>query len=312
MVANRKQRGGPRPAKKPAAQKRVARPRFALDANAAAYAKLLADPCNAPVVRPIYQGGESGYTFRAESFFTIGTNALETAGVVHWTPGYVNADFTELVVGQATSASGNITVAANSSGPGRSFLVANATAARCVAACIRITYPGAESSRSGRIHYGNTNGGLIDAGQVVTADGVAQTVQNYTRTPPEMVELVWRPGVADQEFNDPSATASPNIRDRKSSLTVAFANLPAATGITIHMTAVYEWLPRTALGVANDVSGKSLSRNTLDDVLDYLSSVGFTYAKGIGGHMAMGAVSAIANTYGLMGARTSRRNLAYH
>lgn len=282
-----------------------------LDANALAYARLVADPCNAPVVRPIYAGGESGYTFRAESFFTIGTNAGETAGIVHWTPGYVNSDATELVVGQAASASANITASANTSGPGRAFLVANATAVRCIAACIRITYPGAESARAGRIHYGNSNGGMIDALQVVTADGVAQALQNYTRTPPEALELVWRPGVADQEFNDPSAVASPQLRDRKSALTLAFAGLPATVGLTVHMTAVYEWLPRTALGVANDTAGKVVSRNTLDHVLDFLAQSGFRYAKGLGLSMATGAMQAMATTYGLMGARPVRRSLAY-
>jgi hypothetical protein len=302
---------------KPAKRKAVRKPRpmSRLDVPALEYAKLLADPCTGRLVHPIYAGGDAGYLFRAESFATFGTGTGNTAGTVHWVPGYVNASGTDLVGIAATS--GNTAAAAvalgNTFAPGRTFLNTNARGVRCVAACMKITYPGNESVRSGRIHYGLTTAGLIDAATSHTADGVAQALQHFTRTPPETIELVWRPGAADTEFNDPTEQASAAIRDRKAAITVAWAGLPDAVGLTIHFTAIYEWTPTFSAGVAHNSMGKAISRNTLDDVIDYLKNAGFNFVRQLNAHSGGQLGVALASgVYGLMSARPSRRAIAFN
>lgn len=276
-----------------------------LDANGAAYARLLADPCNAAVVHPIYPGGDAGYLFRAESFVTVGSAAGETSGYLHWTPGYVNASATHLVTAAAALPSTAVAAAASgTSAPGTQFLASQARGARCVAACLKVTYPGSESTRSGRLHYGHTSAGMIDAGTSVSADNVALTLQHYSRTPADTVELVWKPNIGDAELNDPSENTGALIRDRKSSLTVAWAGLPAATGLVFHFTAVYEWTPTTSTGVAGNTLGKAISSNTLDDILDYLVTRGFTFVRhagqAVGAGMAAGVVNMLTTQYGLI------------
>lgn len=301
--------------KRTRASRRQARASTALDKPAADYAALLADPCNAPLVHPVYAGGDSGFLFRAENFFTFGNTTGVTSGVIHWAPGYVNSTNTELV-GQtfATSATSGV-VQTFAESPGRGFLGTNARGARCVAACVKISFPGAESARSGRIHYGHTNAGLMDVGDTITADAVGQTLQNYSRTPTDTIEVVWKPGAGDTEFNDPSAAASATMRDRKQAITVAWAGLPAAVGLTFHFTAVYEWTPSYGLGVAHNSLGKNRSRNTLDNVVDTLIDRGFTFVRDMGaaamGPMSGAALGMMQRAFGLMPAGGRQRTLTY-
>jgi hypothetical protein len=292
---------------------RKPRPAKGLDTPAVNYAKLLADPCNAALVHPIYAGGDAGYLFRAESFATFGNSVGNTAGVVHWTPGYVNNNNSDIIGTQA--ATGATSVAATVSGaptPGKAFLLANAKGCRCVAACLKVTYPGSESGRAGRIHYGLTTAGILDVSVGVTADGMAQSLQHFTRTPPETIEIIWRPGAADTEFNDPTENASAVIRDRKSAISVAWAGLPDAVGLTFHFTAIYEWTPAFGTGVAHNALGKAVSRNTLDDVLDFLRNAGFTFTRQINGASGSALGTTLAGLYGLMAARPSRRAISFH
>lgn len=294
---------------------RMPRGRPPLDSQAAAYARLLADPCNAPLAYPVYPGGDSGYLVRAESFASYGGVAGDTSGVIHWVPGYVNSSNTQLL--QINMATPNTTGAlvTNLNSPGAAFLYPNARGARCVAACMKISYPGAESARSGRIHYGLTSAGMLDLAQAVSPDGVATALQHFTRTPADTIELVWKPSIGDTEFNDPTESAGALIRDRKSALTVAYAGLPSGVGLTVHYTAIYEWTPAVSIGVGHNPLSKNTSANTLDDVLDYLIRSGFQFVRGVG-HAAGAAIGAglargIANTFGIMPARTQTRSLAY-
>lgn len=284
-----------------------------LDAGGAAYARLLMDPCNAPLVHPVYPGGDAGFLFRAESFSNFGGGVGETAGTFHWTPGYVNASTSELIVNGSVAGGTTGSFVINSSSPGRGFLTSNSKGMRCVAACVKVTYPGAESTRAGRVHYGLTNAGMIDVGNSLTPDAVAQTLQHYSRTPAETFEIIWKPNVADTEFNDPTETSGALIRDRKSSVTVSWAGLPAAIGLTFHMTAIYEWTPATGLGVGHNALGKNQSRNTLDDVVDSVIKSGFGFvrnsAAAVGYGIGAGVTNTVARAFGSMPARPMSRNV---
>lgn len=293
--------------KKPAKRMRVRKPRQQLlDSAAQAYANLLRDPCNAALVPPIYPGGGAGFLFRGETFFSVGNGATETAGYLHWTPGYVNSSNSDLIVAATTTSNGVATNSASGNGPAKAFLNSNVRGARCIAACLRITYPGAESGRSGRVHYGHSAGGAIDVGDSITPDGVAQLLVNYGRTPADTIELYWKPDVADFEFNDPSAASSATLKDRKSSLTVAWAGLPATVGLTFHLTAVYEWQPTVSLGIGMNTKGKAVSKNTIDEVIDYVNRT-FDWVKSAADHIDERAVLSSALAFGVMPAVRRRR-----
>lgn len=157
-----------------------------LDREAAQYAALLADPINAPLVHPIYAGGDGGYLLRVDSTIGLGVLAGSTCSYLHWTPGAIGPTGTDIVYAEASS-SGAATVAlasgAGNNTPGYTFLTTNASGARVVAASMQLAYIGSEQSRAGRIHYGQTTGGLIDVGDTPTVDGVAGSLPNWERTP---------------------------------------------------------------------------------------------------------------------------------
>lgn len=280
-----------------------------LDVFATQYARLLRDPCNAPVVHPVYSGADAGFLFRAESVLTLGVD--RTAGFFHWTPGYVNANGSEVVGGTELTSGVNLTMAAfGGATPGKAFLTTNAFGVRCVAACLKVVYPGSEQARAGRVHYGHTQASLADVGDAgYTADGYALSLQNYSRTPPESIELIWRPGNADQEFNDPTASSVAALRDRKSALSVAWSGLPT-TGLTFYLTAVYEWTPKPAIGVSTNATGKNPSVNSLDQVVDAIQASGFNWVNH--GHQAGGLVAGMSALYGRMSARPTRTKLGFY
>lgn len=278
-----------------------------LDSDAQKYALLLRDPCNAPLTHPIYPGGGSGFLFRAESFFSAGTTATHTAGILHWTPGYPNTDATELLVGSSVADGAAVAMGANTNNPGRGFLAANARGARCIAACLKVTYAGAESTRAGRVHYGHTLAGTIDKDESHHTTSVVQLLQNYTRTPVDAIEVLWKPDIGDAEFTDPTSHAGHLIRDRRSSITVAWAGLPPGVGLVFHLTAVYEWTPASGIGLGSNFNGKATSRNTLDDVIDFVGR-GFRWVRDNMGpdttRMVFGMIPTIARA-------RQMRNLAY-
>jgi hypothetical protein len=158
---------------------------------------------------------------------------------------------------------------------------------------------------------------MLDAGESASPDQIAQTLQNYSRTPSDTIELFWKPGAADFEFNDPSATAVATLRDRKQSLTVVFAGLPGSVGITCHFTAIYEWQPALGQGIGNNALGKNPSRNTFDEVVDTLTSAGFRFvshtAQAVGGGVARAVVDTVSRAFGNMPARPYARSaLTWH
>jgi len=285
-------RAGPRKSKSTAS---------GLDSSALAYAKLLSDPCQAPLVHPIYTGSDAGFLFRAEQFATIGNVPAGTSGVLHWTPGYPNANSTELVAVVTASGSTAGTTAIATDSAGRSFLQGSAKGARCVAACLRVTFPGAESTRSGRVHFGHVPAGTLDAGQSITPDGMGQLLQHYSRTPADTIELIWKPSAADMLVVDPSEGAQATLRDQRGAITVAWAGLPVQVGLTFHFTAVYEWFPITNIGLSSNTLGKSPSRNTLDDIINYLIRTGDTFVRTA--HHSGAIPHMLSTVYGLMATR---------
>lgn len=285
-----------------------------LDAGGAAYARLLADPCNAPLAHPTYSGSEGGYLLRADTFFTPGIAAGATSGIVMYTPGLLTDTNLGLLFadGPASGAFQTVVAGATSAIPGHVFLNANASAARCVAACMKVSFPGSESARSGRVHYGQVTSGIIALGGNYKPDDLAATVPHFQRTPADVIEIIWKPNDADQLFSRPN---TPNANDsaknnKAASLLFCFAGLPATTGMVVHMTAVYEWQPAQALGLAVPNLSKSPSRNTLDEVVNYLISKGFgfikSYAMAAGNNALQGLMGEV---YGIMGPNAHRRSL---
>jgi hypothetical protein len=304
MAKSKKLNSKPKKATSNKAPKARAGP--ALDEGARKYAALIADPCNAPLVNPVYAGGEGGYLTRTEVIFTQGG----VAGAFMWTPGAVGSTSSEVIGFNAAGGGTATAVTTYGSSPGKTFLNNTASVCRPVAACLKLTFLGSESSRSGRVSFGHASGGLMDIGETPTSDQIAQTLSYTSRTPAEGVELIWKPNDADQMFTDPNATTLASEKDRKASLVVAWDGLPAINGWCFHLTCVWEWQPRQAQGISNPTLNKSVSNNSLDHVVNALIRGGFQFANAVGIGMGSGAVNSAAGimgrAYGLMSSRVTQ------
>jgi hypothetical protein len=259
-----------------------------LDASARAYANLLADPCNAPLVHPTYSGSDGAYVVRFNTVNTYGLVATSTSGILHWIPGAINATGglnNSLLYNESPSSATAATMTAvnNLYTPGGLFLQTNASNYRCIAACITVYWAGSELSRAGIVSTGNTDGALLTPGASVQPGQVFPVLTYTERVPDSKIELRWRPSSADQLFQSSSTTVtnpSTNDTSKNAALTLFYYGLPAGVGITVEMTAVYEYIPSIALGLAVSPNSRNTSNNTLDQVINALDSTGDWVRKG--------------------------------
>lgn len=272
-----------------------------LDKQAIDYARLLADPCNAPLSHPVYVGSEGGYLLRSSTYLTLGMNAgTTTAGGFFWIPGKLDCDGTVNksmcymeTVNSATG--GTWTASPQAQTPAAAFLATNAASVRIVAACISFTWAGTELNRQGLVGYGIVSGASILPAVVSSADSTLPLMQVSTRVPSEMVEFNFRPGNADQDFSSTNYISDPSNNDlsRSQAFQIAYKNLPANYGgIHLKLTAVYEYIPAAAFGVSNPAMSRNTSNNTFDQVVNYLDNTGawFRGAARVG-NAAMGAIA---------------------
>jgi hypothetical protein len=250
--------------------------------------------------------------------FIVGRGTGVTSGIIQWTPGDINDDSTEFLSAAGPEFNSSYAaVAFSDATPGKTFLNNNAATYRCVAACAKFTYPGSESGRAGWVHYGHGNGRTVLAGNSYAAADIGRLCNNYSRTPVDTVEVVWRPDFADQQMVDPGAAREQ--RGGTGSILFAFGGFPADQGIVMHLTTVYEWTPKGQTdGPANPITDKNESNNTLDQVFAAIRRAGFNWVRDsahmAGSGLTTGLIAGIANTFGMMPSVSrarSQRNLTY-
>jgi len=243
-----------------------------LDEQARAWSALLADPCHGPLTHPIYPGSDGGALIRVENEYTLGDGAAETAMGVLWLPGHPGTDSIRSK-GAAASTTNAAFADGSVNSPGYTFLRANATNARCVAACAQVYWPGSELNRQGFLSGGCIGGGTFtDASAVgITIDNLRTMCDTRTRMPDGCMEIRWAPSVGDTAWVDPSEGTSvgSNINQR-TCIALAATGLPVATGVRIRLIAVYEYTPKYNLGVAVPYNSRAISRSSFDDVINYL------------------------------------------
>lgn len=208
------------------------------------HVKLMADPCNGRLVPAAYAQPGGGAIQRFRTVIGLGTAAGETCGIFQWTPG-INEYYAN---GAATSSS---TFSPTSNTVFGALQTANgigttAVEFRCLAACLRVISNASESNRAGVVYAGLTDStyyGYNAAGtsSVQTAVGGLPV---SSRMPAKHVEVLWAPSSLDQNFNvDLSGVGTgitQGIGGTQNALTFGFIGGPAASGVTLELTAVYE------------------------------------------------------------------------
>lgn len=269
---NRKKKGGAgKPAGKRLVKTVMAVRKGGLDSAAAAYARLLKDPCNAALVHPTYYGTTGGYVARFVTDFTVLT-ATDTYLNIFWAPSAIGSNSTGMAA-SSTATAGVVGDLAGSKVPGHSFITGSMVSKyRAVAACIQIMWNDTELNRAGQISLGN--GPTIIGTPTITGDSLATQLPNQTRIPEDMSEIIWRPSNADMNFRDPSATQTDDLTECSSLLAAIRVPTGTAGRVRVRCTAVYEWVPEFGSGLSVPTTSTNKSSNTLNDVVNALDSTG--------------------------------------
>lgn len=235
---------------------RMVRQLGGLDTHGAQWARLLQDPCGAPMVQGCYPGGGSGILLRFKAYAAVLTGTNQDFQF-SFTPGYNKYVFGQTLAG----ATGTIGVRQFP------FAVLNGTtydSYRCVAACARVVYLGSEGNRSGQVGSAITSSSIFDEGAtVVGTGGLLPVMQKVARLGEVIHETKWVPSVRDMNFvGSQDTTDYPYDR---ATITICGYTLPAGS-CTVEMTGVYEVIPEYGSGIVASQTVPS-SRNSVTDVL---------------------------------------------
>jgi hypothetical protein len=256
------------PAKRPAAR--------GLDGPALEFARLLADPCNAKMVHPVYSGTGAGILTRFESDVILNNGATETCAYVAFCPAALNTGAGSS--GSVSYASAALVSDATVFTPAALFarqpgfgMVASISAYRVVSACLQISYPGSELSRAGIASLGQSTYAEVVSGTQAVAS-LRQLSSTVARTPDGELEIILRPTVLSEKFVPIGAIAADSDLASQPTLFASMAGLPVNTGMRVRMVVVYEWIPAMSTGCVIPETAGSKSNFTLTNVINFLDN----------------------------------------
>lgn len=234
------------------------------------YARLLSDPCNGPLSAGIFGDGSGGIISRFETDGILGDVAGTAASALVFVPSAASA----WTSGKPSDGDLPTWNGVNSSlVPGKDFLSSNASQFRCLAACIRIYWPGTELNRQGIVSNLQTTADIVNNANA-TVGAIRATSTYVQRMPEDFTELKWMPSEFELELRAPFLTPSAQEFSRVSGLVTTISGVPAATPIRWRMVAVYEWVPKVQSGIASSNIAATVPAGSFERVAQALTSVG--------------------------------------
>lgn len=253
MAKTKPKKAAPKKAPKKKTGRRPPRPisRVLPDPRAAAFAKALADPCNAPLEHGVYPG-QMGFISRFSQAFTVSTGATGTAFVLAVTPGR-GISLSAVGATDATVISGSFL---NSFVPGATFMTTNCRGARALGACIEFFTNQNALNATGTYFYGNLPHAALANG-VGTYSQMGGLTQHMSKVNAESYYVNWRPGPLDEYYQAPNVNVTADDWDDVNSMVVIGTGFPNNTTITAKVTIIMEWLPAQTLGFATPVAANA-------------------------------------------------------
>lgn len=249
-------------------QQRKPSARSIVDIYGKQYARLLNDPCYAPIVPPCYDSPGSGHIIRVESDFILGAEATSVGCAVLFCPGllatlpsYCSITIPTTVVNSDTGTIVWTGSVANQ--PGNAF-ASMFSAVRAVSACLQVSYVGSELTRAGVVGLGQVP--YSEAATFTTTAALRTTAERVVKMPDGTLEVKLVPTDNSRNFSTIGATdqvATP-------CLFATVTGIPVSTGMRIRCVSVLELLPKSGLGVVTNVIG-SKSNTSLTAILNAMN-----------------------------------------
>ncbi len=261
IMANKPKTAKAKPGKaqKPRKIKRISMPQAddTLDDFAVKAAHMYYDPCGSELSQSVY-GGDRGYVNRFTTNFNAATAAGETAWISIFKPGVnVNA------AGAAVSSNTNITLGfADTQAPGAGFLNSNASKLRCLGACYQIRVNSAPNNTTGMIYYGVIPASTVPDGSITSVNDLFPFLTHSvsaSQVAMQPLEVKWSPGLFDDKYCPVTGVTADDDSDRNI-IVVVGSGFPAATGVNVRATAIYEWTPNRTVNVAVDSTSTKMSK----------------------------------------------------
>jgi hypothetical protein len=197
--------------------------------NARDYMRMLTDPCDSPLI-PGFYGSSEGYLSRYHSVANPAgnpTNSSITSGVFLWCPDFTNqGTVTYSATGSSTwncliatqdspglqvdlrgyigKTQGTTSTSAGIPDPAYGFISGTvADTARCLSACVKMTYLGTLSSTQGIVAHVDLPFSVLEAkitGEGLTIDDFFTLSDMVTRTSLDNMEQKWTPGPLSESF----------------------------------------------------------------------------------------------------------------
>lgn len=211
------------------------------------HARMIVDPCNAPLKEGIYGGSAGTYTTRVVKVENESHTPATNAGQYYWGVAF-NPVFGAY---KLYGSSGADWVIGGSSVVHWERLAtlspAIQNASRSYGACVRMTWGGKELDRKGLIFSGVVNGSVIfdgvrgtsgGQGNYFTMEALVAQLPNTCRTPNDSCEINWVPTEADAEYREyisPGATVNAGYGNAvsRTNFAVMVFTAPQAVGETV-------------------------------------------------------------------------------
>lgn len=216
-------------------------PGLSLDEPAVCWAKLLNDPCNAPICESPY-AGQKGYTTRVSGVVTIPVGAGNSSVTLAIVP-------TGALVATFAGVNGSTTFTpafASTLFPGATFLSGNSEQVRCLAGCVQAWSSLSPLNITGNVHAGVINTSVVNTAGI-SADRLSQIATASGKLTAEMTELKWRPAPVDEDYSE-IGFGSADDQDTNC-MFFTFTGLQSTDTINFKLTFVYEWVPKVNLGL---------------------------------------------------------------
>lgn len=245
-----------------------------LDMAAKRYAQLLRDPCNGPLVRPVYST-ESSYLIRVESDGVFHNAVGVTGGGGYFCPALLSTSATgtkgsvAFFDSTSDSSAASLQLTLDGRQPGYTFFNGLSNAIRPVAACVQLSYDGAEQLRGGSFGLGQSTWEAFNPAGTPISTTTYALRNNSTvvgRMPPGIAEMRMVPDPSQTQYGDPARTGIFANDTQSPALFWSVTGLPANTGVRVRFVCVYEWRPSNSLGIRSNV-GSPASASTIQQVL---------------------------------------------